>query len=427
MSVISVLDLGKCFRLYQNRWQKLASAVLKTGNHAREFWALRHVHFELPPGTSLGVIGPNGAGKTTLLQLLAGLLKPNEGAIDVHGTLATLLELGGAFSMELTGRENIFVSAGLRGFSRRQIQQKLDEIVDFSELEQFIDYPIKHYSTGMLMRLAFATAINVEPSILLVDEVFAVGDIAFQHKCVRRFRDLQEKGTTVVLVSHDITAVKSFCDRCLLLDQGSQVRFGDTEEVTNCYLSLVAAKIASQAPSPSASGGAQQASASAPDRTGGMQATDLLKAQHRHGSGEGRILAINILDSQGRPVESIAFGEEATFRFTVEYCTDVEESILGFYIRDRYGNDIIGMNTYEEGHPLGQRKKGDRLCVDFRLPLWLKEGSYSVSPGFSLHRTEPRYLDWIDNAAFFRMQARPGGRHVHGLMHVPGRIRIEPL
>ena len=212
LPLVEVRDLGKRFRYYSNRWERLRGSLLPAANHSQGLWALRNLNFSLERGTTLGVIGLNGSGKTTLLQILAGLLKPSEGSVSVRGNLATLLELGTSFQPESTGRENIFVSAGLSGFSRRDIESKVDQIITFSELEDFIDRPVKHYSTGMMMRLAFATAINVEPNILLIDEVFAVGDMAFQHKCTRKLRELQNRGATIVLVTHDMLAIKSLCN-----------------------------------------------------------------------------------------------------------------------------------------------------------------------------------------------------------------------
>ncbi len=365
---------------------------------------MRNLNLELAEGTTLGIIGQNGSGKTTLLQLLASLLKPTEGEVEVQGNLATLLELETGFSHDLTGRENIYVSCGLRGFSRKDVSRRIDSIIDFAELEKFIDHPIKHYSSGMLMRLAFATAINVEPDVLLIDEVFAVGDMAFQHKCAKKFRELQSKGTTIVLATHDMTAVKSLCHQALLLDAGKVLRFGGPEEVTNLYLNLIAEKIAEEEKL----------------RPAAIESLNQSRAS-RHGSGEGKVMAIEILVNNS-PVEVVSFGEEVSFRFHLEYFADVQESILGFFIRDRYGNDLIGINTHEEGKSIGARKKGDRIVIEFKLPLFLHEGNYSVSPGLSYHPIYPSYLDWFDNAAFF--QVTETDRRVHGFFWVPNEIKI---
>jgi ABC-type polysaccharide/polyol phosphate transport system ATPase subunit len=421
---IQVEHLGKCFRFYENKWRRLAGLIAGVSDHASETWAVRDLNFSLEQGSTLGVIGANGSGKTTLLQLLAGLLQPTEGRVHVRGNLATLLELGSGLSQDLTGRENVFVSGGLRGFSRRDVAAKMEEIVRFAELEEFIDHPIKHYSAGMHMRLSFAVAINVEPDVLLIDEVFSVGDMAFQHKCTRKFRELQKKGVTTVLVTHDIAAVRSLCNHALLLDHGSQVVFGSPEEVTNRYLDLTAQKIARQEMSQEIRG-----EEPGPPSIQGEFLTEIpgSKKMYRHGSGQAKIRGLQVLNSKGLPTQLIAFGEEVTFRFYVEYLEDVPESGIGFYIRDLYGIEIVGVNTFEENKSFGSRKKGDRLIVDFRLPLYLRAGSYSVSPGLAIHPTEPRYLDWIDNAAVFEMEKPVSGMNIYGLTYIPNSITVQLL
>lgn len=423
MSEISVTvdHVGKCFKYYSNKWRRLAGLIAGMTDHASEVWALRDVHFSLERGSTLGVIGANGSGKTTLLQLLAGLMQPTLGQIRVEGNLATLLELGSGLNQELTGRENVFIGGGLRGFSRRDVERKMDDIIQFSELEEFIDHPIKHYSSGMHMRLSFAVAINVEPDVLLIDEVFSVGDMAFQHKCTRKFRELQAKGVTTVLVTHDIAAVRSLCNVALLLDHGHQLIFGSPEEVTNKYLDLTAQKIAKQEMK------IQEASGPQPTPVQSEFVTEIPGSEkmYRHGTGDAKIRGLQILNSKGLPTSLVAFGEEVTFRYYIEYLADVPDSGIGFYIRDLYGVEIVGINTFEENKPIGPRSKGDRVIVDFRLPLYLRPGSYSVSPGLSMHREEPRYLDWIDNATVFEMEKPASGMRVYGFTYIPNRVSVQ--
>ena len=423
--LIEVRNLGKRFRFYSNRWSKLRGSLLPGSNHAQELWALRDINLDLHRGTTLGVIGFNGSGKTTLLQILASLLKPTVGSLSVRGRLATLLELGSSFQAETTGRENIFVSAGLSGFSRRDIEKKVDEIIAFSELEEFIDRPVKHYSSGMLMRLAFATAINVQPDVLLIDEVFAVGDLAFQHKCTRKLRQLQEHGATIVIVTHDMLAVKSLCNLALLLDHGKTVSFGNPEDVTNKYLSLTAEKIALQDSNGNGHAKAIQQINSNNSQHQFVESLVETPKMHRHGSGEAKIRAVQILNSESQRVDVVSFGEEISFVFHIEYLENVGESGIGFYLRDKYGNDILGINTFEEQQDLGARIKGDRLIVEFKFPIFLRPGSYSVSPGLSYHRSEARYLDWIDNALFFQVDRPSSGRNVYGFMHVQNQVSIQ--
>lgn len=422
---IHVEHLGKCFRYYDTKWRRLAGLIAGMNDHAREIWALRDIHCSLEKGSTLGVIGANGSGKTTLLQLLAGLMKPTEGRIEVCGNLATLLELGSGLSQELSGRENVFVSGGLRGFSHREVERKMDEIIRFSELEEFIDHPIKHYSAGMHMRLAFAVAINVEPDVLLIDEVFSVGDMAFQHKCTRKFRELQKKGVTTVLVTHDIAAVRSLCNAALLLDHGSQVIFGTPEEVTNRYLDLTAQKIARQEMSGELE--KEEHLEHLPAQSEFLTEIPGSEKMYRHGSGEAKIRGLQLLNSKSLPTQLVAFGEEVTIRFYVEYMADVPESGIGFYIRDLYGIEIVGVNTFEEQKPLGSRRKGDRIIIDFRLRLHLRAGSYSISPGLAVHPTEPRYLDWIDNALVFEMEKPASGMRIYGFTYIPNNVTVQVM
>ena len=396
--------LSKAFRIYTNKWYRLQSALTHSGNHSKTLWALKDINIEVPRGTTLGVIGQNGAGKTTFLQLLAGLLKPTDGEVQVTGNVATLLELGAGFQYELSGRENIFFSCGLRGFSRSQVARRIDEIIAFAELEQFIDQPIQHYSSGMLLRLAFATAIHVQPDVLLVDEIFSVGDAAFQHKCANKFRELQSNGTTIVLATHDMAAVKSLCHAAMLLDAGKMVMFGHPADVSNLYLKMISERIAQQQT---------------------MKPSPKQPTFSRHGSGEAQILSVQVF-SNSQQTEIVPFGEEVTFRFLVHYFADIPESILGFYIRDQYGNDLIGINTHEEGKRIGPMRKGEQLEVEFTLPLYLRPGSYSVSPGLAYHPNEMQYLDWINHAVVLQIQSN-SNQKVHGFFWVPNEITIRKL
>ncbi len=233
---LRVIDLSKSF--YKGARRNITSALLDqvTGKQREKFWALRDINFEVMPGEAYGVIGPNGAGKSTLLKLLSGIMPPTTGRIDVHGRLSTLIEVGAGFHPDLTGRENVFLNGTVLGMSRQEIRRKFDEIVAFSEIEKFIDTPVKRYSSGMLARLGFSVAAHVEPEVLLVDEVLSVGDYVFQRKSAAKMRSVMANGTTVVFVSHDLQAVESICQRCLLLEKGHAIREGDTPDVVDEYV-----------------------------------------------------------------------------------------------------------------------------------------------------------------------------------------------
>ncbi len=234
---IDVVDVSKRFRIYHERNQSIKSAVMRRKRSVYEdFWALRDVSFEVPVGSTFGLIGSNGSGKSTLLKCLARIYYPESGSITAHGRLASLLEVGSGFHPELSGRENIYLNGSILGMHRKEIDRKFDEIVDFSGVEQFIDQPVKNYSSGMYVRLGFSVAINVDPDILVVDEVLAVGDAEFQQKCREKFSEYSREGRTVVLVSHSMGLVSDMCDHAAWINKGSLVQVGTADETIGAYL-----------------------------------------------------------------------------------------------------------------------------------------------------------------------------------------------
>lgn len=236
MSAVTVENVSKRFRLYHERNQTLKSAIMRRRRSVHDdFWALRDVSFEVPEGSTFGLIGSNGSGKSTLLKCLAKIYWPTSGSIAYSGRMAALLEVGSGFHHELSGRENIYLNGSILGMSKREIDRKLDQIVDFSGVEQFIDQPVKNYSSGMYVRLGFSVAISVEPDILVVDEVLAVGDAEFQDKCLSKFRDYRREGRTVILVSHSMGLVRDMCDQAAWLNHGTLVTTGDADTTITAY------------------------------------------------------------------------------------------------------------------------------------------------------------------------------------------------
>lgn len=236
-SAVSVSDVSKMFRLYHERNQSLKSAVMRRRISVHEdFWALKDVSFEVPRGSTFGLIGSNGSGKSTLLKCLAKIFFPEKGTITANGKVAAMLEVGSGFHPELSGRENVFLNGSILGMSRKEVSSKFDDIVQFSGVEQFIDQPVKNYSSGMYVRLGFAVAINVDPDILVVDEVLAVGDAEFQKKCQDKFADFRQRGKTVILVSHSMDTVKDMCDSAAWLKDGTLRAVGPADETVNAYM-----------------------------------------------------------------------------------------------------------------------------------------------------------------------------------------------
>jgi lipopolysaccharide transport system ATP-binding protein len=410
---IRLQDVGKCYRLYRRPGDRLRQFLLgRRRRYYQPVWALRHVSLEVPRGQTVGVIGPNGSGKSTLLQLVAGTLTPTEGEVGVRGRVSALLELGSGFNPEFTGRDNVYLNAGILGLTRSQIDERFDAIAGFADIGASLDRPLKTYSSGMAVRLAFSVAINVDPEILLVDEALAVGDLRFQHRCMTRIRQLREQGVSILLVTHDLEACKRLCERVHVLEQGRLVRSGPPAPVANWYLGHM-----------TRAGGGLSDEARIEASAGRPEALPAFP-YFRHGDGRGRITAVALLDDRGEPVPHAALDAWHRLRFTISFATAVQRPVLGFYLRDRLGTDVIGVNTESAGRPLPPARPGDRLEVEFRLPLRLRPGAYSVSPGLSYNTHEMRYLDWIDNALVFEVVDPVPGRTVHGLVHPEVEVAV---
>ena len=327
MSLITVENIGKKYKRYANRWARLTELISGGWYCAHQArWALRGVTFRIQPGQSVGIIGQNGSGKSTLLKLLTGTTLPSEGSFLLSGRLSALLELGLGFHGDFTGRENAVMACSMLGLDKEQTAQTLPEIIRFSELGDFIDQPLRVYSTGMQMRLAFSAATAVRPEILIVDEALAVGDAYFQHKCMRKIRSFKEKGTTLLFVSHDAGSVKSLCDRAILLDQGRLIQDGPPDTVFDYYNAMIAKK--------------------SMDEEIQQVENDLGRTSTRSGNGKVRILEVDMLDSTDRSARAFSVGDTAKIRCRFQFQAAIENPTIGFIIRDRLGNDVFGTNTH---------------------------------------------------------------------------------
>ncbi|MCJ7438566.1 MAG: ABC transporter ATP-binding protein [Acidimicrobiia bacterium] len=347
---ILVENLSKQYRLYHERNQSLKATILR-GRRARydEFWALKDVSFEVPQGATFALIGENGSGKSTLLKCLARILAVDGGSLTTHGKISALLELGAGFHQELSGRENVYLNGSILGLSRKQISQRFDEIVDFAGLEKFIDTPVKNYSSGMYVRLGFSVAINVEPDILLVDEVLAVGDAEFQLKCMEKVDQMRGQGRTIVIVTHALGSVRNLCDTALLLEHGEMKRVGPAAEVIEEYMADVFTD-------------------RVPDGEHGQ----------RWGSGEAEIEDIEILDAAGQRAKRIRTGDAITFRIRYKANERITQPVFGLAIHRLDGTEITGPNT-READLLPDAIDGPG-CVDLRVDrLLLVPGTYDLS------------------------------------------------
>ena len=422
MNAIEVRGLSKSYPIYDSPLDRLKE--LLTFNRLRfhrDFWALRDLDFEVRRGETFCIIGENGSGKSTLLQLVAGILQPTEGEIKVNGRVSALLELGSGFNPEFTGRDNVFLNGAILGFTTRQIEQKYREIEEFAEIGDFMNQPVKTYSSGMIVRLAFAVAIHVDPEILLVDEALAVGDIYFRQRCMRKVHELRSRGITILFVSHSMGDVKAIGDRALWLDQGRIRELGPADAVVAKYLAAMVEKDSAYL---------QLKKRPERDRTAGrIVAPEIVdripNIDHRYGDGRAEVLGIAVLDEYGRPLQLLEPNSRIVVRISVRAKEEIPMPIVGFMLRNHLGIDFSGTNTAREGVELPPMLPGDIYTVDFHVDLpELYPASFSFSPaiadGTLLHY---RMCDWIDNAIALQMGHSEG--QIYGYIHLPCRVEVN--
>jgi len=375
--VVLAQNVSKLYKLYRRPADRLREALpFTTRKFHTDFWALRDIGFQVEKGETLALVGPNGSGKSTLLQIVAGILQPTQGRIVTRGRIAALLELGAGFNPEFSGRENVFLNGEIMGLTRAEIERAMPSIEAFAEIGDFIARPVKEYSSGMYVRLAFATAIHVDPEILIVDEALAVGDAVFANRCVRKFEELRERKITVLFVSHDLGLVKQLSNRAILLLNGRIEAQGSPTDVINRYIGLVLEK--------------QQSSHEKQQRFG---------ASYRHGDGVSEILGVQLLNAEAQPVSTVCGGQPVTVRVLSRFRQAASDPMVGILIRTRIGMDVYGTNTRIEKKHLGAYLPGDQLEVDFHFDCWLTPQQYTLtvatqSPDGSSH-------DWLDDVIPF--------------------------
>jgi ABC-type polysaccharide/polyol phosphate transport system ATPase subunit len=399
---LRVENVSKQYRIYDHPGDRLKESLTRGyWKWHREFWALKNVSFEIEAGTTTGIIGPNGSGKSTLLQIITGTLEPTDGNVWYDGRIAALLELGAGFNQEFTGVENVFMNAALMGFSRHETEELLPEIERFAEIGDFIHQPVKTYSSGMYVRLAFATAISTEPQILIIDEALSVGDALFQHRCLRRIKQMQESGTTILFVSHDPTAVKALCSRTILLNNGKVDADGKPSEVLNRYQGLIMereeAYEAVESSQVSADG--QQPAEKAPGEL--QQPSSTLRYTYRHGDRSAEILSAELLNDTRQIADLVETGERLVARMRVRFNRSIADPVFGFLVRNRLGIHAYGANTEQKGLIFEHVERGEILEVSFAFDCWLGSDLYSVS--FAVHSGDGVSYDWMDGVHFFRV------------------------
>jgi ABC-type polysaccharide/polyol phosphate transport system ATPase subunit len=430
--IISAAKISKCFRIYRHPSDHLRE-LLSLGKRRRHepFWAVRDVDISIERGCCLGIIGENGSGKSTLLRLIAGVIRPTSGAIAVDGRVSALLELGAGFNPQFTGRENIFLYASILGFTDAQTRNRIPSIEKFAEIGDFVDRPVKTYSSGMFVRLAFAVAIHMDPDILIVDEALSVGDIFFQQRCIRRIQQLKHQGVTILFVSHDLEAVRSLADRTIWMEHGQIHLEGKTDEVVPKYLAAMLMRGRNEFGGKDALG-IPLITSSELDLTEDAFAripkflSHVANIDHRYGNGKARILGIGIYDKEGQAINAVEQGDRVCIRISVEFQDDLDEPNVGFMLRNRLGEDVTGTNLMFEGMQLPPARAGEWLSVDFVMDLpFLQAGFYYFSPAVAdglLNQYD--VCDWIDNACAIEIIQRTV---THGHMRIPMRVRATSV
>lgn len=396
--MISVQNVSKLYYLYERPIQRMLPV---RGKRPREFWALKDVSFRVEKGEVLAILGPNGSGKSTLLQIISGILQPTTGRALCSGRIAALLELGAGFNPDFTGRENVYLNGEIMGLSRKEIERVFPRIEAFAEIGGFIERPVKEYSTGMYVRLAFSTAIHVEPEVLIVDEALSVGDAIFASRCIQKFEELRRNQTTVLLVSHDLGLVKRLSDRAIFMLEGKVEMEGTAKDAVNRYIGFVLDRERGREP---IEGGA------------GASTT------FRHGDRASTVTDVQILDQTGEPCQAFERGQIVVIRIKARFNKTVTEPVVGILIRNRIGMDVFGTNTRLEQVSLGQFEPGGAIEVEFQLDCLLTRQEYTLT--VATQYQDGLSQDWLDDVLSFRVIDT---KDIAGVLNLNARVTQRRL
>lgn len=401
---ISVNNVAKVFKRYASPRQRLLELLWPQRPRHYAHWALQGIDFSAEQGESFGIVGMNGAGKSTLLKLVAGTMKPTHGSITINGSVSALLELGMGFHPEFSGRENVVMAGQLMGLKLSEIHDLMEAIEDFAEIGDFIDQPLRTYSSGMQVRLAFSVATVKRPDVLIVDEALSVGDAYFQQKSFARIQDMKKQGTTLLIVSHDRGAIQSICDKALLLRDGLLAVSGKPEDVMDYYNALLAEH---------------------EQTTVEQTITDEGIVQTISGSAEVGLVTMRLQDSAGKPLEVVSIGQPVSLVLEAEVRQAVDQLVLGFMIKDRLGQSIYGINTSRMNQILYDLKPGERVRFQFDFPMNLGKGSYSIAT--SLSRSDShleKNYEWRDRALMFHVVDMTKAQSV-GVAWLNAQVQID--
>lgn len=382
MGAITVTGLGKAYKIYPGRWSRLAEWLMPSSGPRHDLhWVLREINFRVEPGEAVGIIGVNGAGKSTLLKLVTGTAQPTAGSVEVTGRVAAMLELGMGFHPDFTGRQNVLMAGQLLGFGVEEILALMPEIEAFAEIGDYIEQPVRVYSSGMQVRLAFSVATAKRPDLLIVDEALSVGDAYFSAKSIERIREYRKAGTTLLIVSHDKQAIQSLCDRAILLDGGTLAMEGDPESVTDFYNALLADR--------------QNQRIEQQVRDDGRVATI-------SGTGEARVIDIKLLNHLGEQIEVVHVGARVVLQVKVTVLVPIPRLVVGYMIKDRLGQVMFGTNTHLLEMPVQDVHADEQIEYRFAFPMLLGPGHYSVATALVSSDTHlSNNYEWRDLALLF--------------------------
>lgn len=384
MGSIRVSGLGKAYRQYQNRWSRLIEWALPfLGPRHQLKWVLQDINFQVEPGEAVGIIGINGAGKSTLLKMITGTTQPTTGSVEITGRVAALLELGMGFHPDFTGRQNVYMSGQLLGLGAEEIAALMPEIEAFAEIGDYIDQPVRVYSSGMQMRLAFSVATARRPDLLIVDEALSVGDAYFQHKSFDRIREFRKAGTTLLIVSHDKSSIQALCDRAILLNAGALAMAGEPEAVMDYYNAMLAERENQTVRQEKLAGG---------------------KTQTVSGTGEAKVIDVALYNEKGDVIEALSVGQSVRLKIVVRADSFVPELVLGYMFKDRLGQPVFGTNTHHLKKILYDVAAGTVVTFNFDFTANLGPGTYSIATAVHTNDTHiSKNYEWRDLAATFNV------------------------
>ena len=380
--VISVRNVGKMYRIYERPQDRLKQMLWRGRRlYGHEFWALRDISFDVQRGETIGLIGRNGSGKSTLLQIIAGTLAPTEGEVHVRGRVAALLELGSGFNPEFTGRENVFMNGSILGFRRQDMQARYDDIAAFADIGEFIDQPVKTYSSGMSARLAFAIGIHLKPDLFIIDEALSVGDVFFQSRCARKLDEYRNDGGTVLFVTHDMYTIERICTRSIVINRGQKYFEGANADAINTYYQVERHDLPDSAGTTPAPGEP-------------ITTAIELRRDYVTGDGSAYIEAVEISDHAGQPTTTFTVGEWITVRVHVRFDRAIEEFDFGVGLRDRMGTLVAGAHSFFRGVPYSSVRRGERQVLTARIQLSVAPNNYLLLIGIVRNRSLQYWEDY---------------------------------